>query len=140
MKRTFILYPDNTVFPPDTPQRRVLAEQRSKDIRKAIQLYPHIPSTEDAYFAYCRENNIKYITQNEIHFALAAARQDFITIKQKRFICNSCGEQAVTLTPLCPSCEQFARGFRTTLLCEKCLFTEFSPKSMQELLGAPNDE
>jgi hypothetical protein len=114
-----------------------LLTKRSIDISSARRLYPQIQSVEEAYAIFCQEHNIQYITPSSVHHAFVKRhtekREKRNEERKIKFLCPECKEFTVTADPLCPSCPEALKGNKTSLLCNKCLLTTFSPKTIREL-------
>lgn len=114
---------------------KLIFEQRNKDIENARLLFPLEPDAEKAYKQYCLVKNIEFIPYDTVHHHKAVATEQKRK-ESKKFIplvCSSCGKKTVMADDLCPSCPQFAQGYRTSLLCNNCLLTTFSAKTKAEL-------
>lgn len=111
-----------------------LYERRKEIIWKARRVFPGEPDIEKAYWRYCRETGHKYIPMELVH-NYASLRQREWDRQIFKLTCESCGEKEVTMDRICPSCEEYANGNRTSLYCSHCLKTTFTTKFPEEILS-----
>jgi hypothetical protein len=132
-KRTFIVTSFIEPSKLDKDEQIKLLKKRKQDVAKAQVFYPHITISEDAYFAYCREHKIDFISLKDIHYINAEEQDRLKKEKSIKLLCPDCNTLTMTLDPLCPSCPEFIQGYRTSLLCSNCLKTTFSVKTVVAL-------
>ena len=125
-------------------EQQLLQQQRQEGVLLSKIQYPElsIRSPEEAYKKYCQEYGKEYISLSSIHHVLVKkqtkAIKKYNAEREIKFLCPDCNQFTVTADPLCPSCLEFSRGNRTSLLCSQCLKTTFSPKTIAELLTIPD--